>query len=198
MARLRIGIDEAGRGPLAGPVAVGVVAVPASFNVRKHFPDAADSKVLSEKQRNAVYARMRAYEKKGLLRMSVQYSSAAVIDRVGIVSAVERALVRGLHALAPHARGVQVLLDGSLHAPEEYSQQTIIKGDATEPLISLASIAAKVCRDKRMERLHARYPRYSFSVHKGYGTKAHRSAIVAHGLSEVHRRTFCTNIKNVV
>jgi ribonuclease HII len=84
-----------------------------------------------------------------------------------------------------------VILDGSLYAPDYFLyQKTIIRGDQTEPLISLASIAAKVTRDRKMVRLSKKYPQYNFHIHKGYGTPAHRKAIKKFGLSEVHRRSF--------
>ena len=92
--------------------------------------------------------------------------------------------------LAPDPTEVRVLLDGLLHAPEEYEQETIIKGDALEPVISLASIAAKVRRDRLMKRLALAYPEYFFEVHKGYGTKKHYEALKKWGPSDIHRKTF--------
>ena len=92
--------------------------------------------------------------------------------------------------LAPDSAQVEVLLDGSLKAPAEYAQKTIIGGDAAVPLISLASIAAKVTRDRLMLELAKEYPQYGFDRHKGYGTKAHYAALRTHGLAPVHRRSF--------
>ena len=86
------------------------------------------------------------------------------------------------------------MLDGLLHAPEEYVQKTIIRGDVTEPIISLASIAAKVERDRLMKKLAKKYPQYGFEVHKGDGTKKHRQAIVRFGLCDIHRQTFCKKL----
>ena len=87
------------------------------------------------------------------------------------------------------------MLDGSLYAPEKYkNQQTIIKGDEKIPIISAASVVAKVYRDNMMKKMHEKYPQYGFDAHKGYGTVAHIAAIKKHGLSAIHRRSFCRNI----
>ena len=146
-----MGVDEAGRGPLAGPVAVGVVIAPKRFNVSKHFPGVADSKVLSEKKREEIYELLVMQKRAGTVRFCVQFASAKTIDTIGITKAVHRALYKGVRLLAPELAEVHVLLDGLLHAPEGYSQETIIRGDASEPLISLASVAAKVERDRLMK-----------------------------------------------
>ena len=126
------------------------------------------------------------------LDFTVSCTSAAIIDRRGIVFAIRRALSRCLARLdaAPHS--CEILLDGNLYAPARFfAQRTIIRGDESEPLIALASIAAKVTRDRLMQRLSARYPGYALEVHKGYGTLAHRRAIALSGLSEIHRASFC-------
>jgi ribonuclease HII len=119
------------------------------------------------------------------------FASAHTIDTEGITQAVKNAVHTGIRQLAPEAEGVRVLLDGLLHAPTEYAQETIVRGDATEPVISLASIAAKVSRDRLMKNLGEKFPGYGFEKHKGYGTKAHYNAIALHGLCEEHRKTFC-------
>ncbi len=121
---------------------------------------------------------------------AVEFESAEAIDREGIAVVIRRAVSRGVNALAPDAAQVEVLLDGSLKAPVEYRQRTIIGGDETVPLISLASIAAKVSRDRRMREFAAVYPQYNFEVHKGYGTKLHYEMLRTHGLSVIHRRSF--------
>lgn len=191
MKRLLIGIDEAGRGPLAGPVAVGVVAVSQGYNIKKKFPGVADSKKLSPKKREALFVLLEAAAKRGEVSFVVEFSSASYIDNKGITLAVTKALVRGLSKIAPtHASVAKVLLDGSLKAPKEYMQETIIRGDATEPIISLASIAAKVVRDRHMVKLAKKFPRYSFDVHKGYGTAVHRRAIEQFGRCPEHRKSF--------
>ncbi len=185
-----IGVDEAGRGPLAGPVAVGIVMVREGFDVAKEFPGVADSKKLSEKKREALFAMLKARVARGDARYTVEFESADAIDREGIAVVIRRAIARGVNALAPDAALVRVLLDGSLKAPPEYAQETIIGGDASVPLISLASIAAKVSRDHLMLELAEKHPEYGFDKHKGYGTAAHYAALRACGLSVIHRRSF--------
>ena len=185
-----LGVDEAGRGPLAGPVAVGVVAVPEGFDVAKEFPGVADSKKLSEKRRETLFQMLEANAASGNIRFCVELESAETIDREGIAVAVKRAVARGVSTLAPDAMTVAVQLDGALRAPAEYMQQTIIGGDESVPLISLASIAAKVTRDRLMGELARAYPEYGFERHKGYGTKAHYEALQKHGLCAIHRHSF--------
>ena len=185
-----LGVDEAGRGPLAGPVAVGVVAVPEGFDVAREFPGVADSKKLSEKKREEFFTLIEARVERGDARFVVELESAEVIDREGIAPAVRYALSRGVRALAPDAQAAAVQLDGALHAPAEYAQQIIVGGDASVPLISLASIAAKVTRDRLMTELAVTYPLYGFERHKGYGTRAHYEALEKHGLCAIHRRSF--------
>jgi len=189
-----IGIDEAGRGPLAGPVSVGAVIVPADFDWNL-LQGVRDSKKLSEKKREEIFERTRELEKTSLLHFSVSTSSAAYIDTYGIVPAIKRALSEALSRFEIAPVDCRVLLDGSLSAPAEYiHQETIIGGDDTEPVISLASIMAKVTRDRLMQRLSPKYPAYDFHVHKGYGTASHRLAIAQWGLSPVHRATFCSRL----
>ncbi|MFM2330818.1 MAG: ribonuclease ribonuclease [Candidatus Parcubacteria bacterium] len=185
-----LGVDEAGRGPLAGPVSVGVAMVPEGFDVAKEFPGVADSKKISEKKREKVFEMLVTGVALGAARFVVEFESAETIDREGIAVAVRRALWRGVNALASDAALVKVMLDGSLKAPPEYAQETIINGDALVPLISLASIAAKVSRDRLMLELAKEYPQYGFEKHKGYGTAAHYEALKKHGLSAIHRRSF--------
>ena len=190
LMRFILGVDEAGRGPLAGPVSVGVVAVPEGFDVAKEFPGVTDSKKLSEKKREKLFELLEARVLLGDVRFAVEFESAAVIDKEGIVRAIRRALARGVNALAPDAALVTVKLDGSLRAPVEYAQETIIHGDALVPVISLASIAAKVSRDRLMLELAKQYPEYGFEKHKGYGTKAHYDMLEKYGPSVIHRRSF--------
>jgi len=185
-----LGVDEAGRGPLAGPVSVGAVVVPEGFDVAKEFPGVNDSKKLSEKKREVLYEMLVARVAEGDVRFAVEFESAATIDAEGIAVAVRRALARAVTTLAPDASLVRVQLDGSLKAPIEYAQETIIGGDALIPLISLASIAAKVERDHLMCKLAEDFPQYGFEIHKGYGTRAHYDALGEYGLCAIHRRSF--------
>ncbi|MFA6408464.1 MAG: ribonuclease HII [Candidatus Paceibacterota bacterium] len=198
--RFIIGVDEAGRGPLAGPVSVGVVMVAEGFDVSQEFPGVKDSKKLTEKKREEIFEMLEARVAKGDARFVVELESADAIDREGIAVVIRRAVARGVDRLAEPVGhpvsnfgwtpDVHILLDGSLGAPAEYSQETIIHGDALMPIISLASIAAKVTRDRLMMVLAQKYPQYGFGVHKGYGTRAHYEALREHGLCAIHRRSF--------
>ncbi|MSU74665.1 ribonuclease HII [Candidatus Kaiserbacteria bacterium] len=188
--RFTLGVDEAGRGPLAGPVSVGVVMVPEGFDVAKEFLGVADSKKLSEKKREQIFNLLEARVVRGDVRFVVEFESAAVIDKEGIAVVVRRALTCGVNRLAPDASLVKVQLDGALRAPPEYSQETIINGDELVPLISLASIVAKVSRDRLMLKLAEEYPEYGFEKHKGYGTKLHYEMLQEYGLCAIHRRSF--------
>lgn len=182
-----LGVDEAGRGPLAGPVAVGVVSAPEGLDISEEFPGVADSKKLREKRREEIFERLLAHP---TVRYTVELEDAKTIDREGIATAVRLALYRGVNILAPDSALVRVFLDGSLKAPPEYKQETVIGGDATVPIISLASIAAKVTRDRLMCALAEQYPEYAFEQHKGYGTKKHYEALRKHGLCAIHRESF--------
>ena len=190
--RTILGVDEAGRAPLAGPVSVGIVAVAEGFDVSREFPGVKDSKQLTELARERMYEMLLARVGRGDARFRVCYGSHTEIDARGITIAVRRAIRRGVLALAPRARAAdaRIYLDGLLYAPREYPQETIINGDDLVPIISLASIAAKVSRDRLMKRLARRFPAYGFEKHKGYGTKAHWAALNLHGPCEIHRTTY--------
>jgi ribonuclease HII len=187
---ITIGVDEVGRGPLAGPVTVG------AFYFKKPIPKKElaglrDSKKLSEAQRDAWFKKITAWKKEGTAMYAVSFVSAQTIDRKGIMFAIQHALNSSLKKLSVHPKKVTVLLDGGLHAPKEYVHQTtIIKGDEKEITIALASIASKVLRDRRLKKLATVFPKYGFEVHKGYGTKKHIQAIKKYGLSIEHRKTF--------
>jgi ribonuclease HII len=191
-----VGVDEAGRGPLAGPVAVGVVVVPGDFDWSK-LPGVTDSKKLSEKKREEIFVAATALKQAGELEYRVAFMSAKNIDTIGIVPSIKKALAGCLETLAVDAEAAHIKLDGGLVAPAAYvHQETIIKGDQKEKVIGLASICAKVMRDRYMVRKSAEqiFAPYDFATHKGYGTKKHRAAIKEHGLSELHRATYCKNI----
>lgn len=187
-----VGADEVGRGPLAGPVAIGAIFVTPKTLAK--FQSIKESKQLSSKQREKWYARMKVSIGKEL-RFAVSFVSADIIDKKGIVFAIQLALSRSLKKINVSPKNCTVLLDGGLHAPKEYvHQKTIIHGDAKETVIAMASVVAKVLRDRRMVRLDKKYPEYSFATHKGYGTKAHYRALKKHGLSPEHRKSFCRNV----
>ena len=192
-----IGIDEAGRGPLAGPVSVGVVCVPPDFDWGV-LPGVNDSKQLSESAREVLFVAAKQLQKDNQLQYIVAMVSAKVIDRIGIVPAIRLAMKRALVRIDHDPANVLVKLDGSLAAPDTYlDQETIIKGDSKVKAIALASIMAKVTRDRYMVRKASQtlYAPYDVAQHKGYGTKAHRVAIAKRGLSPEHRKSFCRSIK---
>jgi ribonuclease HII len=188
-----VGIDEAGRGPLAGPVTVGLVKIPVDFDWEL-VPGVNDSKKVSEKKREVIFERAKELAKQGLIEYSVKSVSAKSIDEKGIASAIVRAVGSAIQELKLDPKDCFIKLDGSLKAPADFQQETIIGGDGKEEVIGLASIMAKVTRDKYMIEQDALYPVYGIAQHKGYGTKAHREAIAQHGFSPIHRQSYCKNI----
>lgn len=207
MQHFTIGVDEAGRGPLAGPVSVGVALVPVDFDWA-HIPDVNDSKKLTEKKREEIFEIAKKLKKEGKLDYAVSMVGAKAIDTNGIVSSITIGMNRTLQRVIKNTmvnrsmekfgyKKIFVKLDGGLKAPEEFiHQETIIKGDSKEKTIGLASIIAKVTRDRYMVRKSAlpQFSPYTFAQHKGYGTKKHREAIAKYGLSEEHRKSYCKNI----
>lgn len=174
------GVDEAGRGPLAGPVCAAAVILDAA----RPIEGLADSKKLSEKQRDGLAPVIR----ERALAWSVAYAEVEEIDRLNILQATLLAMRRAVLALSIQPQ--QVLVDG-LYCPDTgISSQAIVKGDSKVAAISAASILAKTARDELMLRLHEQYPQYGFDGHKGYPTAAHLAALRAHGVSGVHRRSF--------
>lgn len=189
-----VGVDEAGRGPLAGPVTVGLVCVPADFDWVL-IPGIRDSKKLSESKREELFELSKELQAAGKLQCVVKSVSAASIDSKGISPAIRRSIEAGLAELGVDPAECFVKLDGSLKAPTAFQQETIIKGDDKEWVIGLASIMAKVTRDRYMVEQDITYPQYKLAQHKGYGTRAHRAAIAEHGFSPIHRRSYCKNIE---
>ena len=174
------GVDEAGRGPLAGPV----VAAAVILHPDRPIAGLADSKQLSPRRREELAAEIQAHA----LAWAVARAEAAEIDALNILRATLLAMQRAVRELAP-APG-QVLVDGNRCPELACPARAVIGGDATEPAISAASILAKVVRDREMLGLHARYPQYGFDRHKGYPTPAHLQALRAFGASPEHRRSF--------
>lgn len=187
-----VGIDEAGRGPLAGPVAVGVVVVSKHFDWNQ-IEGVNDSKKLSPKNRAAIFRRAKELKKEEKLDFAVAMVSAKVIDEKGIVFAINSAMQRVIKRLALAPTDCFIKLDGALRAPSVFSQETIIKGDQKEKVIGLASICAKETRDQYMKRAAKKYPEYRFEQHMGYGTRQHREAIKKHGVTTEHRKSYCTS-----
>jgi ribonuclease HII len=174
------GVDEAGRGPLAGPVvAAAVILDPAN-----PIEGLADSKKLTEKQREALYPII----KERALAWAIARADVAEIDEINILQASLLAMQRAVEALtiAP----TLALIDGNRAPMLTCQTQTIIQGDQTEPAISAASILAKVSRDHEMLLLDKVFPQYGFAKHKGYPTKDHIAALELHGVSEIHRRSY--------
>lgn len=189
-----VGIDEAGRGPLAGPVAVGGVRISNNFN-KKFFKGIKDSKQLSLEERELWFALAQEARKKGQLDFAVSLVSEKVIDKHGITYAIRLGIKRVIKKLGVTGEDSKIFLDGALKAPHEFSHQlTVIKGDEKIPIISLASICAKVVRDRRMVKVSEKYPQYDFDLHKGYGTRIHRLALEKYGPTELHRLTFLKNL----
>ncbi len=192
-----VGVDEVGRGPLAGPVAVGVFVLNQDKlkEIKSVFKDARDSKKLTPKKREEIFKRIKNNKKNNLVRYNVRYESNKVIDKKGISFAIKSCIEKAFKNLNLKPKETQVFLDGGLKAPKEFIfQKTIIKGDDKVLVISLASITAKVSRDNVMVKLAKKYKKYGLDIHKGYGTENHREAIKSYGLSHVHRVTFCKNI----
>jgi len=196
-----VGVDEAGRGPLAGPVAVGVVLIKTDFDWRL-ISGVGDSKKVLPKKRKAIFLRAKELAKKNLLTYAVVMTEASSIDKIGIIPAIKQALTKALGKvlkirLEANSNNCFIKLDGGLKAPVEFvCQKTIIRGDATELIIGLASIMAKVTRDTYMEKLAKKkeYLAYDFATNKGYGTKKHRESITINGLSKEHRASFCHRV----
>ena len=188
--KYKVGIDEVGRGPIAGPVAVGIFVYGSKFDEHE-WEDVRDSKKHTELQRNKIYDYLIEKRERGIVDFKVAMTEPERIDSDGIVVAIQAALCAALKDLGVHTKDAQLLLDGGLRAPEEFvHQETIIKGDAKERAISFASIVAKVERDTLMKELGEKHPEYGFESHKGYGTKKHFEAIKKHGMLPFHRKTF--------
>lgn len=182
-----VGIDEAGRGPLAGPVVVAGVKIQSAKTAKRLFAGIRDSKQLSAKKREEWFSILVSHPK---IEFAVARVWPAVIDRINISAAANLAARRVHGKLSCGRRRVYALLDGGLYLPEAIGQETIIKGDEQIPVIAAASIIAKVTRDRIMMRLHKKFPEYRFDLHKGYGTRLHRRILRSTGRSEVHRVSF--------
>ncbi len=174
------GIDEAGRGPLAGPVVSAAVILPEDFSC----PGITDSKKLSEKKREALFPVIMD----GAIAVGVGIADHIEIDQINILAAALLSMKRAAANLSPPPD--HLLIDGKFTIDSQLPQQAIVKGDALSISIAAASIIAKVTRDRMMIDLSKTYPEYGFETHKGYPTKAHKEAIAAHGPCPVHRKSF--------
>lgn len=190
------GIDEAGRGPIAGPVSVAVAVWPADMDMTLLSEiGVRDSKKLTAKRRREIYDWAIGERQSDRLSFAGILVPETMIDKKGIVFAIRHGLAVCLERLKLNPAEVAIRLDGSLFAPPEYkNQETIIGGDGKDLLIGLASVIAKVGRDEYMIKISDQYPEYDFAKHKGYGTRAHYEAIKENGLCPIHRRSFLKGI----
>lgn len=184
--RLIAGLDEAGRGALAGPVVAAAVILPLhDANRMAELEQVNDSKLLTAKKRDSFFDLIT----KHAVAIGVGSIEAQVIDEIGIVPATRLAMETAVQQLSPHPDFL--LIDGRIKLPNlPHPQQSIIRGDSQSLTIAAASIIAKVTRDRHMVSLHAKHPPYHFAQHKGYGTQFHRDAIHQHGPCICHRFTF--------
>lgn len=179
--RLIAGVDEAGRGPLAGPVVCAAVIL----DPKRPIDGLGDSKALSESAREALFPLIQ----RDAVAWQVSFVEPAEIDRMNILQATLAGMSRALHALAPAP--AYALIDGNrLPKSLPCEAKALVGGDAIEPAIMAASILAKVARDRHMLALHAQYPHYGFDRHKGYPTPEHLAALRLHGPCDEHRRSF--------
>lgn len=179
MKKIIAGIDEAGRGPWAGPVVAGCVVLNKKFD--QHVLK--DSKKLSAKKREEIYEK---------IIQNCEYGIGVVhegeIDEIGIKKATEKAMNMALSCLKK--KPTEILVDGNDKFTFPIKHKSIIKGDEKIPAISGASIIAKVWRDKLMNLYHEAYPQYQFNLHKGYGTKKHQDSLKKYGICPIHRKSF--------
>ena len=191
---ITIGVDEAGRGPLVGSVVAAAVILPPDF----HLYGLTDSKKLSEKKRDSLYQQITDQ-----CDWSVAEASSIEIDKINILEATMLAMKRAINKLQDELLRsgeesiFKVLVDGN-RSPDVPNCLAIVKGDLIEPVISAASIIAKVVRDRQMKELDSKYPQYGFAQHKGYGTTEHLMALSKYGpITGIHRYTFAP-IKNLI
>lgn len=174
------GVDEAGRGPLAGPVCAAAVILPANLEI----PGLNDSKKLSDKQRRALVPLI----KESAVAYGIAFASESEIDEINILQATFLAMRRAVSQLSVTPE--LLLIDGNRNCDFDIPSETIIHGDSLSASIAAASVLAKVTRDDYMLEQAEIYPHYGFEIHKGYGTKAHYAALSAYGHCPIHRMTF--------
>ncbi len=194
-----IGVDEAGRGCLAGPLVAAAVFLPEDFDTS----GVRDSKLLTPRQREITFERIMTANAEGTALVGIGFVSVEVIDKVNVLQATMRAMHLALHELEQHpsarnnALGQhQIFVDGNYFRSDEYANvKTIVRGDQLHDCIAAASIVAKVSRDRWMlGEADKQFPEYGFRQHKGYATKQHREAILKHGICPLHRALFVRNI----
>ncbi len=178
------GVDEAGRGPLAGPVYAAAVILPMGLVI----DGLNDSKKLTERKRDALFDIII----KNAVSYSISFATVEEIESVNILNAAQLAMRRAVDGL--NVKSDFALIDGNISRGFTIPTQTVVKGDALSPSIASASILAKVSRDRYCVELDKKYPGYGFAKHKGYGTKAHYEAIKSLGPCEAHRLSFLKNV----
>ena len=174
------GVDEAGRGPLAGPVCAAAVILPQG----EIIPGLNDSKKLTDKKRRELFPII----KEKAVAYGIAFATEAEIDELNILQATFLAMKRAIAQL--EGKADFALIDGNRETDFGIPCLTVIKGDSRSANIAAASVLAKVTRDLYMEELAEKYPQYGFEIHKGYGTKAHYAALTEHGMCDAHRRSF--------
>lgn len=174
------GVDEAGRGPLAGPVCAAAVILPEHLEI----PGLTDSKKLSDKKRRELFPII----KEQAVAYGIGMASEQEIDEINILQATFLAMQRALDQLG--VKPDLALIDGNREKDFGLPVKTVVKGDSLSMNIAAASILAKVTRDDLMVQMAQTYPQYGFEIHKGYGTRAHYAALTAHGMCPIHRKTF--------
>ena len=174
------GVDEAGRGPLAGPVCAAAVILPENLQI----PGLNDSKKLTDKKRRELFPII----KEQAIAYGIAFASEEEIDEINILQATFLAMQRAIDQLEGKANFA--LIDGNREKDFGLPVMTVVKGDSRSANIAAASVLAKVTRDMYMEELAEKYPQYGFEIHKGYGTKAHYAALTEHGACDAHRKTF--------
>ena len=182
--RLVCGVDEAGRGPLAGPVCAAAVILPANLEI----PGLDDSKKLSDKRRRSLFPVI----KEQAIAYAIAFADQNEIDDINILQATLLAMERAINSLA--VRPEVALIDGNRDKDFGLPSETVIQGDSRSASIAAASILAKVTRDDYMHKMATEYPQYGFEIHTGYGTKAHYEALEKYGPSPIHRTTFLKKI----
>ena len=174
------GVDEAGRGPLAGPVCAAAVILPKHLEI----PGLTDSKKLTDKKRRELFPII----KEQAIAYGIGMASEKEIDEINILQATFLAMQRALDQM--NVKADLALIDGNREKDFGLPVKTVVKGDSLSMNIAAASILAKVARDDLMVEMAEKYPEYGFEIHKGYGTKAHYASLTAHGPSPIHRMTF--------
>ena len=191
-----VGLDEVGRGPLCGPVTTAAVIVNSKSqikdrNFKEILKNARDSKKLSEKQREKIF---KLIQKCPNIKFTISSVGPKTIDKINISEATKKAMKNCLNKILPkrNLKKTLILIDGNriLDKNLKIQQKAIIKGDNKNFSIALASIIAKVTRDRKMEKLSLQYPKYYFHQHKGYGTKLHKKLIKKYGPCKIHRKSY--------